>query len=135
VLLAHKLDNSYCAPHVDESDVGLNIPFAILLSVELTFVHAYYSLAIVAKEVGRMVTFIVHIGFIIDCLLSQGASVSNGSGPSLRVRVRVQTETVAKLAVRVVNKPELPTRVRFRGKLPTRLNWAGCQRVAQRVHL
>jgi len=43
--------------------------------------------------------------------------------------------TVAKLAVLVVNKPELPTRVRFHGKLPTRLHWAGCQRVAKRVHL
>jgi len=27
------------------------------------------------------------------------------------------------------------TWVRFHGKLPTRLNWAGCQRVAQQVHL
>ena len=43
--------------------------------------------------------------------------------------------TVAKLAVRVINKPELPTRVLFLGKLPTRLNWARCPRVAQRVHL
>jgi len=44
------------------------------------------------------------------------------------------TRTVAKLAVWVVNRPELSTRVRFDGKLPTRLNWEGCQRVAQRVH-
>jgi len=43
--------------------------------------------------------------------------------------------TVAKFSVRVVNKPKLPTRVRFHGKLPTRLNWASCQQVAQRVHL
>jgi len=47
-------------------------------------------------------------------------SVSNGSGPSLRIWVLVQ--------------PELATRLRFDGKLPTNLNWVGCQRIAQRVH-
>ena len=44
------------------------------------------------------------------------------------------THTVAELAVQVVNKPELSTRVRFDCKLPTRLNRAGYQRVAQWVH-
>jgi hypothetical protein len=39
------------------------------------------------------------------------------------------------MVVRVVNTPELATRVRFRGNLPTRLIWAGGQGVAQRVHL
>jgi len=43
------------------------------------------------------------------------------------------TQTVAKLAVRVINKPEQSSRVWFDGKLLTRLNWAGCQRVAQQV--
>ena len=45
------------------------------------------------------------------------------------------TRTFPKLAVRVVNKPETSTWVWFNGQLPTRPNWAGCQRVAQRVHL
>jgi len=31
-------------------------------------------------------------------------------------------------------KPKLSTQVWFDAKLPTSLNWAGCQRVAQRVH-
>jgi len=44
-------------------------------------------------------------------------------------------QTVAKLAVQVVNKAKLPTQVRFHGKLPPRLNWEGCKQVAQRVHL
>jgi len=49
-------------------------------------------------------------------------SVNNSSGPSLRVRVRVQTKL-------------LPTWAQFDGKLPICLNWAGCQQVAQWVHL
>jgi len=44
------------------------------------------------------------------------------------------TQTIAKFAVCVVNKPEPSTRVQFDGKLPTRLNWSGWQPVAQRVH-
>jgi hypothetical protein len=43
--------------------------------------------------------------------------------------------TVAKLAVHVINKPILPTRVRLHGQLPTHLHWVGCPRVAQPVHL
>jgi len=53
---------------------------------------------------------------------------TSGPGPG-------PNQTVAKLAVRVVNKTELPTRVRFHGKLPTRLNRAGSKRVAQQIHL
>jgi hypothetical protein len=52
------------------------------------------------------------------------------SGPGLG-----PNQTFAKLAVLVVNKLELPTRVRFHGKLPTHLNCAGCQQVTQRVEL
>jgi len=44
------------------------------------------------------------------------------------------TPTAAKLVVRVVNTLQLSTRIGFNGKLLTLLNWAGCQRVAQRVH-
>jgi len=50
-------------------------------------------------------------------------SVSNGSGLSLRVRVRV------------VNKPDPFIQVRLHRILPTLLNWAGTQWVVQRVHL
>jgi hypothetical protein len=39
------------------------------------------------------------------------------------------------LAVWVVDKPKLPTRVRFHGKFPTHPNWVGCQWVVQWVHL
>ena len=46
----------------------------------------------------------------------------SGPGPG-------QNRTVAKLAVWVVNTPELSIRVRFDANLPTRLDWAGCQRV------
>jgi len=58
----------------------------------------------------------------------QSRTVTSGPGPGPNL-------TVAKLAVRVFNKPELSTWVQFKGKLPTRLNWAGCQQVAQRVHI
>jgi hypothetical protein len=44
-------------------------------------------------------------------------------------------QTLAKLAVRVINKAELPTRVRLHGKFPMCLNSAGGQHVAQRFHL
>jgi len=43
--------------------------------------------------------------------------------------------TVAKLAVSVVMKREQSTYVRLNGKLPTGPNWAGSQRVTQRVQL
>jgi hypothetical protein len=43
--------------------------------------------------------------------------------------------TVAKCEVWVVNQSEPSIRVWLDGKLPILLNWAGCQRVAQRVHV
>jgi len=43
--------------------------------------------------------------------------------------------TDGKLVVRVVNIPDLPTRVRCHGELPTSLDWMGCQWFVQRVHL
>ena len=42
---------------------------------------------------------------------------------------------VAKLVFLVINAPELSIPVWFNGNLPTYLNWVGCQRVAQRIHL
>lgn len=35
----------------------------------------------------------------------------------------------------VFNLPDLSTQVKYNFKLPTRMNWAGCQRAAQSVHL
>jgi len=46
-----------------------------------------------------------------------------------------RNRTGARLSVRVVNKPELLIRVQFDRHLPARLNWAGSQRVVQRVNL
>jgi len=43
--------------------------------------------------------------------------------------------SVVKLAVRVINTPELSIAVQLGGNLTTHLNWAGCQRVVQRVQL
>jgi hypothetical protein len=62
-------------------------------------------------------------------------TVSNGSWPSLRVRVRVQTEPLPTWRSRSSISPNCVTLVRFHDKLQTSLNWAGCQQVAQRVHL
>jgi hypothetical protein len=64
----------------------------------------------------------------VPSVWKQFRTVTSTQGPG-------PNRTVAQLAVLVVNIPELPSRVRFHGKLPTRLNWAGCQQVAQRVHL
>jgi hypothetical protein len=60
-------------------------------------------------------------------------TASNGSGPSLRVRVQVQTEPKDKLAVQVVNSPQPSTQVRFDIKLRTHLNLVGCPQVAKLV--
>ena len=43
-------------------------------------------------------------------------------------------KTVAKLAVRVVNEPELSTRVQYESNFPTIETYAGSLQVAQRVH-
>jgi hypothetical protein len=43
--------------------------------------------------------------------------------------------TFAKLAVWVVNKPELHIRVWFHGELRIHLNWAGCQRGHLQIHI
>jgi len=46
-----------------------------------------------------------------------------------------QKQTIAKLAVEVVNTPELSTWVWFAANLPTCLDRVGCQQVAKQVHL
>ena len=52
------------------------------------------------------------------------------SGPGLG-----PTQTVAKLAVRVVNEPKPSTWVLLNCQHPTCLNLAGCQQVTKQVHL
>ena len=62
------------------------------------------------------------------------SSVANSSEPSLRVRVRVQTDLLPNWRSGLVMNPPSSSQVPFDGKLPTVLQWAGGQRVAQQIH-
>jgi len=55
-------------------------------------------------------------------------TVASGLGPG-------SNQTSTKLVVHVVNKREPSIQVWFNRNLPTHQNWAGTQRVVQRVHL
>jgi len=44
------------------------------------------------------------------------------------------TRSAMSLVVKVVNNAELATSGLFDDSVPTSMSWAGCQRVAQRVH-
>ena len=113
-------------------DIIATTDFSYLLSHIKHSAHWTETTTVLSKDFGNLLSSPNHLWSISCALLLRFTkwfwALTSGPGPD-------QNPTIAELVVGVVHSPKLTIRTRFNGNLLTHLKCAGCQQVAEWVHL